>query len=192
MINLFAHKDRIGVRHTVSGGYMEPIVSRRKALMMGIAGTVVASSRRLSGHDLKPGDPAYQFGKYESIVNRELTIRQVYEWPNISNAIVFANVNNGLNGFQFSYDIPPNQIQVVVQPFYTANAAVYDDYIWQKYKFGLARNIKDPATGEFAVRNIFYPSASAAPDQVPADRSDPYYSDTSIQGLQRRGVLFLC
>jgi hypothetical protein len=160
--------------------------------MMGIAGTVVASSHRLFGHDLRPGDPAYQFGKYESIVNRELTIRQVYEWPNISNPIVFANVSNGLNGFQFSYDIPPSQVQVVVQPFYTANAAVYDDSIWQKYRFGLARNIKDPATGDFAVRNIFYPSALPAPDHVPADRSDAYYSDTSIQGLQRRGVLFLC
>src|SRR5689334_19331783 len=97
-------------------------ISRRNALKSGIAGTFVASAHRLFGHDLKPGDPAYQFEKYESIVNRELTIRQVYEWPNISNAIVFANVSNGLNGFQFSYDIPPNQVQVVVQPFYTANA----------------------------------------------------------------------
>src|SRR4029078_3199038 len=134
---------------------MEPPISRRTALNLGIAATFVASADRLFGHDLKPGDPAYEFEKYERIVNRELTIRQVYEWPNISNAIVFANVSNGLNGFQFSYDIPPNQVQVVVQPFYTANAAVYDDYIWQKYKFGAARNIKDSGTGDFAVRNIF-------------------------------------
>jgi hypothetical protein len=81
---------------------------------------------------------------------------------------------------------------VVVQPYSAANAAVYDDYIWQKYKFGVARNIKDPATGDVAVRNIFYPSTFPAPGSPPDDRSDPFYSDTSIQGLQRRGVLFLC
>jgi hypothetical protein len=167
-------------------------VTRRTALQMTLTGTVVAGFHRLLGHDLKPGDPLYQFEKYESITNRELTIRQVYEWPNISNPIIFANISNGLNGFQFSYDIPPDQTQVVVQSYSAANAAVYDDYIWQKYKFGVARNIKDPATGDFAVRNIFYPSTFPAPGSPPDDRSDPFYSDTSIQGLQRRGVLFLC
>lgn len=141
--------------------------TRRTVLKVAVSGTVGAGFHRLLGHDLKPGDPLYQFEKYESITNRELTIRQVYEWPNISNPIIFANISNGLNGFQFSYEIPPSQVQVVVQPYSASNAAVYDDYIWQKYQFGVARNIKDPATGDFAVRNIFYPSNFRVPDSTP-------------------------
>ena len=63
----------------------------------------------LWGHDLRPGDPSYRFREYEDIVNRNAQVKQVYQWPNIANAILFTNVRNGLNGFQFSYDIPPDK-----------------------------------------------------------------------------------
>ena len=79
------------------------------------------------GHDLRPDDPTYRFHDYENIVNRTAQIKQVYQWPNIANAIIYANIRNGLNGFQFSYDIPPDDIQVVVQAYASANAATYDD-----------------------------------------------------------------
>src|SRR5260370_2173230 len=83
---------------------MPSTITRRAALRTTLTGTVLAGFHRLLGHDLKPGDPAYQFDKYESIANRDVTIRQVYEWPNISNPIIFSNISNGLNGFHFSYD----------------------------------------------------------------------------------------
>ncbi len=155
----------------------------------------LCSSKLLQAHDLKPGDPAYHFKEYEAIVNNpSLVIWQVYEYPNINNAILFANAVNGLNGFQFSYDIPANRIQVVVQAYSSANAVTYDDFIWEKYKFGEARNIKDPITGEFATRNIYYPATVAyteIPNGIqPSDRNHPFYSDSSIEGLQRRRVLF--
>jgi len=171
--------------------------------------STVTSSRRLflastvgwccsplaKSHDLKTTDPAYNFARYEAIVNNPgLVIRQVYEYPNINNAILFANAVNGLNGFQFSYGVPANQIQVVVQPYSSANAVTYDDYIWAKYKFGEARNIKDPVNGEFATRNIYFPAVvpyTDVPNSVqPADRNHPFYSDSSIEGLQRRLALF--
>lgn len=115
----------------------------------------------------------------------------MFEWPNINNTLVFTNVRNALNGFQFSYDVPPGQIQVVVQAYASAISAMYDDFIWQKYRFGEFANITDPTTKQPAVRNIWLTSANPAPASVPTDRANPYYSDTSIQGLQRRGVLFL-
>src|SRR5205085_12618646 len=93
-------------------------------------------ARPAAANDLRPTDPLYHFAEYEAIVNREATIRQVFEWPNISNTLLFANVRNSLNGFQFSYDVPPGQIQVVLQAYSSAIGAVYDDFIWQKYRFG--------------------------------------------------------
>ena len=101
------------------------------------AGLVGHGAEKVSAHDLKPTDPAYRYDEYEAIVNRrDLRVRQLYQWPNLKNEIIFANVRNGMNGFQFSYDLPANAIQVVVQAYASANAATYDDFIWEKYKLG--------------------------------------------------------
>ncbi len=165
----------------------------RRVFLATTVGTLC--SQLAKSHDLKTTDPDYQFARYEAIVNNpNLLVKQVYEYPNINNAIIFANAVNGLNGFQFSYGVPANRIQVIVQAYATANAVTYDDYIWQKYKFGEARNIKDPVTGEFATRNIYFPALVPYTDLQnsiqPADRDHPFYSDSSIEGLQRRLALF--
>ena len=155
-----------------------------------------APPQRTRRHDLRPDDPAYHFDEYESITDREVQIRQVYQWPTLTNPIIYGNIRNGLNGFQFSYGIPADQIQVVVQAYASANGAMYDDYIWDTYRMGESLGVKDPATGQPATRNLWY--ASSVPETalgpngaLPADRTSAVYSDTSIQGLQRRGVLFL-
>jgi hypothetical protein len=169
-------------------------MSRRGLLKAaGIAAGAVLGGlpRRAWTHDLKPNDPMFHFAEYEAIVNRDVRVRQVYEWPNISNATIYGNIRNGLNGFQFSYDIPASQIQVVVQTYASANAAMYDDFIWEKYGFGERLGVKDPATNEPAKRNIWFKSAAPPVSQPPAERSHAFYSDLSIEGLQRRGVLFL-
>ena len=172
-------------------------VTRRSLIRTAWAAVGLAAfaggSREVEAHDLRPTDPAYRFDRYEAIVNRRVRIRQLYAWPNLKNPILFGNVSNGLNGFQFSYDVPPDQIQVVVQAYFTANGAMYDDHLWEKYRLGEAFSVTDPATGKPATRNIWYRSKVAAQDVTPppTDRGHPYYSDTSIEGLQRRGVLFL-
>ena len=89
-------------------------LSRRTALRAAgaaAAGAAVSQLPRVAhAHDLRLNDPAYSFDKYESIVNRDVTIRQVYEWPNINNPIIYNNISNGLNGFQFSYDLPSDRV----------------------------------------------------------------------------------
>jgi hypothetical protein len=172
--------------------------TRRSALRAfgGFAAALGPLARVGSAHDLRPGDPAYRFADYEAIVNRgDLKVRQVYQWPNINNSIIFSNIRNGLNGFQFSYDIPTELTQVVVQSYASANPAMYDDFIWDKYKFGESTSIKDPLTGEPARRNIWLatsvPYQDLASGRLPQDRNHPFYADTSIEGLQRRRVLFL-
>ena len=104
----------------------------------------------------------------------------LYEWPSLTNPIIYNNISNGLNGFQFSYDIPPSQIQVVVQAYATANLAMYDDTLWAKYRLGEIFKVQDPVTGQAAVRNNGSP-ARTSDGQPPSDRSNPYYSDISIR-----------
>src|SRR6185437_3702601 len=90
-------------------------VSRRAALEVaaGLAAVSAAlgqTARIGWAHDLRPTDPAYSFDEYERIVNRDVTIRMLYEWPTLTNPIIYNNISNGLNGFQFSYDLLPDQM----------------------------------------------------------------------------------
>ena len=167
--------------------------SRRSMITM--LGSTAFGGAAAWGHDLRPDDPTYRFHDYENIVNRNAQIKQVYQWPNIANAIIFSNIRNGLNGSQFSYDIPPDDIQVVVQAYASANAATYDDFIWEKYRWGEALGVRDPQTNQPATRNIWYSTAVAhttlTPGRQPAQRDHPFFDDTSMEGLQRRRVLFL-
>jgi intracellular sulfur oxidation DsrE/DsrF family protein len=178
-----------------------PAVSRRSALKAAAAlvatgaGAALpnAATKPVSAAELRPGDPLYHFDQYEAIVNRPLTVRQIFEWPNINNSELYANAVNALNAWQFAYDVPPDQIQVVVQAYASATVATFDDYIWNTYSIGQTLQYRD-SQGNPASTNPFFHSAIPA-DQVatpPTDQSDPYYSDGSIEGLQRRGTLFLC
>jgi intracellular sulfur oxidation DsrE/DsrF family protein len=166
----------------------------RRTIITMLGGAVVGHTSAW-GHDLRPDDPSYRFEEYEAIVNRRAHVRQVYEWPNIANSLIFANIRNGLNGFQFSYDVPPREVQIVVQAYSSANAANYDDFIWEKYRMGEALAVRDPQTNQPATRNIFFGSPVAGttltPGWQPAERNDPFFDDTSMEGLQRRRVLFL-
>lgn len=175
-------------------------LGRRAAINMAgailVAGTGAVTSnkapRPASADQLRPNDALYHFDAYEAIVNRSLTIRQVFEWPNMANRELWANAVNALNAFQFTYDVPPDQIQIVVQAYAGATAATYDDFIWNKYSLGQALQIHD-AQGNPATVNPFLHSGISAAQVTspPSDQNDPYYFDLSIEGLQRRGVLFL-
>ncbi len=172
-----------------------PIQFSRRTMVAMLSGTTAAGPTVAWGHDLRPGDPSYRFQEYEDIVNRSAQVKQVYQWPNVANAIIFDNIRNGVNGFQYSYDIPPEEIQVVVQAYASANTAIYDDFIWEKYRWGEALNVRDPQTSQPATRNIWHRTAVAhttlTPGRQPTDRNHPVFADASIEGLQRRRVLFL-
>ena len=164
------------------------------AILAAGAGAVTASKAPgpASADQLRPNDPLYHFDEYEAIVNRSLTIRQLFEWPNMANRELWANALNALNAFQFVYDVPPDQIQIVVQAYAGSTAATYDDFIWNKYSLGQAFQIHDAQSNPATINPFFHSSISAASvASPPSDQNDPYYFDSSIEGLHRRGVLFL-
>ncbi len=173
----------------------KPRIDRRTALRAaGAVATVAALGQPApvarATQDLRPSDPRYHWDQYEQIANRNTMVRALFEWPSLTNPLLWGNVQNLINGFHFSYDVPADQIQVIVQAYATANVAMYDDYIWDKYTWGQFLGIKDADTGLAATRNVFFPSKHPAPTTPPENRDDPFYSDFTIEGLQRRGTLF--
>lgn len=103
---------------------------------------------------------------------------------------VFANVKNALNGLQFGFGYSPSRIAVAFAPHGASSAFTYGDYVWSKYKIGDFFKLKDDK-GDPIASNTFL-----APAKPPASGTDPddpagMYQDTSIETLQKRGVIFL-
>lgn len=176
------------------------LLSRRNLLGFGWAALIGAGSSKLAlAHDLTSADPQFPSDKFETTIRRPgLTIKQVHEWSNIHNN-VWGNVVNSLNAYQFSYNIPPQHAQVAVQAYGTANAALYDDVLWKKYEIGSLLGVKD-SNGQPAKSNPYYLSP-VSPKDIP-DGTKPikrnldhtavdFFNDESIEGLQRRNVIFL-
>jgi hypothetical protein len=125
---------------------------------------------------------------FAQLVGRPADVRIVVEAVSF-HPPVFSNIKNALNGLQFGFGYNPSRIAIAFAPHGPSSAFTYTDYVWSKYKLGDFFKLKD-AQGNTIAGNTFL-----APDK-PAGGSDPddehgMYQDTSIQTLQKRGVIFL-
>jgi intracellular sulfur oxidation DsrE/DsrF family protein len=172
-------------------------INRRNAMkitgaaLTGVAMAGVALAPASAGQS-GPPDPPYHFSAYDAIVSRNGTVRMIFEWPNIANRELWANAVNALNAWQFAYQVPADQIQIVVQAYASSTPATYDDYLWNKYRLSDVLQVHAAPGSPPNVNPFLHSSISA--DQAslpPSDPSNAYYFDHSIEGLVRRGVLFL-
>jgi intracellular sulfur oxidation DsrE/DsrF family protein len=136
----------------------------------------------------------WKIEEFDQLVKSPARVKQVYDVIPIGDGKFLNNIKNSLNGFHFGFGIPNDQIKVVAALHGPANLLNYDDTIWSKYAIGAWLKVNDPATGQPAKRNPFYPS-KAGPglkysSQDP-DSRESLFQDTSIQALQSRGVKFL-
>jgi hypothetical protein len=132
---------------------------------------------------------------FQALANASARIKQVFDIRAIAEGAFLNNIKNCLNGLHFGFGIAVDQIQIVAALHGAANLLNFDDYVWKKYKLGDWQNVRDPQSGNAAIRNIFYPSSVAKSGRYPSD--DPnnemsVYQDRSIQALQARGVRLLC
>jgi hypothetical protein len=97
---------------------------------------------------------------------------------------------NCLNGLHFGHGLPLDQIQIVLALNGHANLINYSDEMWQKYRLGEFAPLKDPKTGQPAVRNIFYTKKAQYTSDDPSN-DDSLYQDGSIQAQQGRGIQFI-
>lgn len=137
----------------------------------------------------------WKIAEFEELVKNTSRVKQVYDEIQIGGGKFLNNIKNSLNGLHFGFGIPADQIKVIGALHGPANALNFDDYVWQKYRIGEWLKVDDPQTTQPAVRNPFYKS-KAAP-QMHYSTQDPndenlQFQDNSMQGLQARGVKFLC
>jgi intracellular sulfur oxidation DsrE/DsrF family protein len=132
--------------------------------------------------------------EFDHLLTLPARIKQAYDVSNIGGGKFLNNIKNSLNGLQFGFAIPKAQIQIVAALHGPANLLNYDDAVWEKYQVGEWLHITDPDTGKPAERNVFYHSkvgkALHESSQDLNAESSPY-QDTSLEGLQARGVKFL-
>jgi hypothetical protein len=136
----------------------------------------------------------WQAADFDALTRMPRRIKQVVHGHDIGTAGFLRNIKNSLNGLHFGTGIPLEQIQIVCALNQAANVLNYSDYVWEKYRIGERMQVNDPKTGQPATRNIFYPSAAGTPLHYTSEdpsNDNSAYQDTSIQGLQARGVRFL-
>jgi hypothetical protein len=134
----------------------------------------------------------WKLSEFLKLVNKPARVKQVFDVVQIANGAALNSIKNALNGLQFGFGIPEDQIKIVAALHGDANMLNYDDYVWDKYKIGAWLNVTDPTSGKHAVKNLFYKSKSRLKKgSEDPDDPDSIYQDTSIQALQARGVQFL-
>lgn len=181
--------------------------SRRTLLRRGAAATAagVAASglpgmpaQRAAAHNLKPGS----FGSpaYTAALDADGGMKGIFQSPMVEaavpagenlNHLLLIQLRNWLNGFEFSYEMAPEDLHTIVATYGSANLLTYNDHVWETYKFGEKYDVVDPATGEPAVRNVFWPSRFGPDAPTDPTAKDNIYQDTGIEALQKRGTVFL-
>ena len=126
---------------------------------------------------------------FDKIVGRPAKIRQLFEQVAFKPGL-WNNVKNSLNGLQFGYGHKASEIAVAIAGHGPSAAYGYSDYVWQKYKIGDYFGIKD-AQGNTITSNIWLAAKAKADTTADPDDEKGMYQDTSIEMLQRRGVVIL-
>ena len=136
----------------------------------------------------------WKIEEFNELAKSPARVKQVYDVVQVGDGKFLNNIKNSLNGFDFGFGIPKDQVKIAAGLHGPANLLNYDDTIWSKYSIGAWLKVNDPATGNPATRNPFYVSKVAPNMKYTSQDPDSHesiYQDTSIQALQSRGVKFL-
>lgn len=136
----------------------------------------------------------WKLAEFKKLVDDPARIKQVYDVVQIGDGKFLNNIKNSFNGLKFGFAIPERQIKIAAALHGPANMLNYDDYVWEKYRIGEWLKVTDPATGNPAVKNLFYNSKVGLKQEYAAkdpDNANSIYQDTSIEALQSRGAQFL-
>ncbi len=170
------------------------VINRRSFLSGATALGLAAGAAGAAEGQLVWKTTDWKLADFESLLHHTARIKQVYDVVQINDGRFLNNVKNSLNGLQFGFGVPKEQIKVAVAMHGPANMLNYDDFIWNKYQIGEWLKVTDPETDKPAVRNIFMSSPKGtAKSEASSDPSqeDSMYQDRSIRTLRARGVQFM-
>jgi hypothetical protein len=126
---------------------------------------------------------------FARIVGRAARIRQVVESVSF-NPVTLNNVKNALNGLQFGFGYPADTIAVALANHGPSMAYVLTSPMWKKYRLGAFFKILDKSGAPLAA-NVYYAAKSSYDPRANPDDEHGMYQDTSLEMLQRRGVIVL-
>ncbi|MBV8375246.1 MAG: hypothetical protein JO302_07020 [Candidatus Eremiobacteraeota bacterium] len=126
---------------------------------------------------------------FDRLVGRSAQIRQIYE------AVAFKptllnNVKNSFNGLQFGFGYSAGSIAIVLAGHGPSSVYAYTDYLWSKYRLGEFYKLSD-SDGAPLTSNVFIAKRSTFDPNADPDNDKGMYQDTSIEMLQRRGLIVL-
>lgn len=125
---------------------------------------------------------------FDRLVSRPADVRSVVEavsW----HPPVFANIKNALNGLEFGFGYPQDRVTIAFAPHGPSSAFTYSDYVWSKYKIGEFFKLKNDKGDPIASNTFLSPAKPTNASNDPDDEAS-IYQDTSIETLQKRGVIF--
>jgi len=154
----------------------------------GVAAPAVAGDVPGGTHFVEPRSD-FDEAAFASVVGRPADIREVFEAVAFKPA-VFNSVKNAFNGLQFGYGYAPDRISIAFAGHGPSAAFAYTDYVWMKYRIGELFNFKNDA-GETIASNVFYTAKSSFDPSADPNDEHGMYQDTSIEMLQKRGVIVL-
>jgi len=146
-------------------------------------------SPKMAGAQLIEKHADWKFAEFDRLLKVPARAKQVFDIRAIGEGKYLNNVKNSLNGFHFGFNIPVDQIKVVVAAHGPSNGLNFADSMWEKYRLGEFLEVTDPKTGKPAMRNIYY--AKKAGTSTDTDGAASIYQDNSMEALQGRGVQFL-
>ena len=136
----------------------------------------------------------WKLAEFQALVKNPARVKQVYDVVQIGDGRFLNNVKNSLNGLEFGFGVPRQEMKIAVAMHGPANMLNYDDSIWNKYQIGEWLKVTDPKTGKPAVRNLFVNSTKAAGkgfSSTDPDSEDSMYQDTSMHTLRSSGIQFM-
>ena len=161
------------------------------ASLAALAGTPAGASAQSipGGTHLVERKADFDEAAFARLAGRPADVRMVIE-SIAFHPPAFANIKNALNGLQFGYGYAPDRISIAFAPHGASSAFTYSDYVWNKYKIGDFFKLKNDKGDPIATNTFLAP---ATPPSAATNPDDPasVYQDTSIQTLQKRGVIFL-
>ena len=110
--------------------------------------------------------------------------RQLFDAPDPDGGTVLRHARNYLDVWRDAYGVAERDINLVIVLYARTTPLGLQDAMWAKYKLGAALNLTDATTNAPLVRNYF-----AHPQ--PGDPVGDGTAESSIEALQRRGVVFL-
>jgi hypothetical protein len=111
--------------------------------------------------------------------------RVIFDSTEIESGTALMNALLCLRDYGSVYKATDGDMGVVIVVRHIALPMVFNDEMWARLKLGVSTKIKDPITGEDAVRNPFA-------HVKPGDKTVLYDTGAAVDTLIGRGVIVLC